>query len=90
VARGARSGCGGGIAGLVLIGLRARGRVVVAAVRVRRGRVGALGLSFEEVSSALEQWVAGGTEKAVVADFGEAAREDVLEESGDEVLDRQG
>ena len=34
--------------------------------------------------------MAGGAEKAVVADLGEARGEDVLEEPGHEVLDQQG
>jgi hypothetical protein len=48
-----------------------------------------LGSRFEKLSGAFEIVAAGRAQKAVVADLGEAAREDVLEEPCDELLGRQ-
>ena len=41
------------------------------------------------MAGALEALAGGGAKEAVVADLGESAGKDVLEEAGDEVLDRE-
>ena len=47
------------------------------------------GMEVEQVTRLFELVALRGTEEAVRADFGESAREDVLQEAVDEELDRQ-
>jgi len=55
--------------------------------RWRRWRGNLRGGGLEEVAGAIEVLAGGGAEEAVVADLGETAGKDVLEEAGNEVLD---
>ena len=80
-----------------------RGAIIVAHGTKRRGRSGGTGgtggtggasvwrcVKIQEVSGALEIRAARGTQEAIVPDLGEATGEDVLEESRDERVHREG